>query len=801
MLHHNKSEKIVEKTRKKALLLEDVFKKTEDQNFLRELGYDLKKGLNQRHRDTKTSILHDAVNAERVDIVELLLSFSQDIDINEKDPHTEDVFRSGKTPLLLAITNSDELMVNFLLEKNAKADICDDNGASPLMIAAVRGNPTMLASLLDKGRVDIHFENKSTKDSSTALMYAAKGGLTLNAQFLMDRDASKVNSRKIHVLDCDLTQRTRKKLNEYIQEKEKKEAKVESHSLYQETTAVLTESKKALPSAGKVSPVSQETLSNDLHSLEQDMSQIGIHDKKEQQKKQEPVIQQSADVEAFSKQIKNKDVVTRVTEEFIKKGHVQEAASLLEKTSHSSEISPYWDIDGGFEAMALLGNGFNMKHAHYFMTRITKDPSWRAKPAAGALLKLAEKVTDGPAIQAMIMVMTTLFETKYSGYDDLMEKITTIMGKSTIDSHISALLKSELESPVEMDSNIHTWAEFESAITAKSKKCFSLLEFSCSKRIAMIFDNISTTIHTNGRSINVGSTKDYKTIDDQTAKNFSTSLKQDGLKPKSDFIIKVEQAVSTIPEAKLHSMIYDALQDKNKVVDVAQFVLKNEVIKKETLANLFQRLIQEAPQSIKNYWDVDGGFTAMAMLGSQFNIIHADYFIDRINAGSQQSPAAAVDAIKKLASNITEEGAAAIPALSKIATYLKNNKPMLFNEIKDVLASRFKLASTNDGGIQLTLLKQAKTSKEGLFKQNSSLPASSKTVTLPAGQQTVKTQKKVVYNNRANTPVKLPEQARTSKTGSLFPNLIFFAYLAIFKILNGFRLRKCISSYLKCYSQ
>ncbi len=386
---------------------------------------------------------------------------------------------------------------------------------------------------------------------------------------------------------------------------------------------------------------------------------------------------EEVDLEVLSKQLGNKSIVVNVTDEFVKDGHIKEVASLLEEISHSNEISHYWDIDGGFEAMALLGNGFNMKHAHYFMTRIKKDSSWRAGPAADALLKLAEKVTRGPAIQAMIMVLITLAEEKYSGYDNLMSKITTILSKPVIDSNIGLLLKKELESPIEMDSNVNTLAEFESAIIARNKICFGLLEFAHRKGIAMTFNDASASIQlSNGVNVHIGSTKDYHTI-----KTFVTSLRQDMANPQPDSIIKVKLAASAIPEDKLHLMIYTALQNKNKVEGVVQFALENQIITKETLANLFHRLIQSS-EGIGGYWDVDGGFDAMAMLGDYFSIEHANYFIKKLHSDNWQWLRATKKAMLHL-SKTTQDPKSRIAILTVVVA-LKDSEEFneFFNQVK-----------------------------------------------------------------------------------------------------------------------
>jgi len=78
--------------------------------------------------------------------------------------------------------------------------------------------------------------------------------------------------------------------------------------------------------------------------------------------------------------------------------------------SEANTLNSYWDIDGGFQAMVLLGNCFNMQHANYFVKRIEKDPSWRTMPALNAVRSLLAQNPKGEAKIACDKVLLCLAE-------------------------------------------------------------------------------------------------------------------------------------------------------------------------------------------------------------------------------------------------------------------------------------------------------------------------------------------------------------------------------------------------------
>ncbi|KAK5800937.1 hypothetical protein VI817_003149 [Penicillium citrinum] len=60
--------------------------------------------------------------------------------------------RHGRTPLLLAAINENESMVSLLLKKGAKTDMKDRKGRTPLFLATQKGNMTIAKLLQEHAR-------------------------------------------------------------------------------------------------------------------------------------------------------------------------------------------------------------------------------------------------------------------------------------------------------------------------------------------------------------------------------------------------------------------------------------------------------------------------------------------------------------------------------------------------------------------------------------------------------------------------------------------------------------------------
>ncbi|XP_029394654.1 2-5A-dependent ribonuclease [Mus pahari] len=136
--------------------------------------------------------LHNAVQAGRVDIVNLLLSHGA-------DPHRRK--KNGATPFIIAGIHGDVKLLEILLSHGADVNECDENGFTAFMEAAEHGNPEALRFLFAKG-ADVNLRRQTTEDKrrskrggATALMSAAEKGHLEVLRILLNEMKAEVDAR------------------------------------------------------------------------------------------------------------------------------------------------------------------------------------------------------------------------------------------------------------------------------------------------------------------------------------------------------------------------------------------------------------------------------------------------------------------------------------------------------------------------------------------------------------------------------------------------------------------------------
>lgn len=87
--------------------------------------------------------------------------------------------------LIEAVSNIDQLSINVLLAEGVSVDTTDQNGTTPLMIAAKIGNPRIVRMLLAHNP-DV---NRKNNEGTSALMIAAEHGQVFVAEQLISKGA------------------------------------------------------------------------------------------------------------------------------------------------------------------------------------------------------------------------------------------------------------------------------------------------------------------------------------------------------------------------------------------------------------------------------------------------------------------------------------------------------------------------------------------------------------------------------------------------------------------------------------
>lgn len=116
------------------------------------------------------------------------LSFASPVQINSQT----NIHAEFTDNLIDAVANIDMISLNVLLAEGANIDTSDQNGNTPLMIAAKIGNPRMVKILLAHNP-DI---NKKNSEGNTALMIASEHGQTFVVEQLIAKGAD-TNAKNI----------------------------------------------------------------------------------------------------------------------------------------------------------------------------------------------------------------------------------------------------------------------------------------------------------------------------------------------------------------------------------------------------------------------------------------------------------------------------------------------------------------------------------------------------------------------------------------------------------------------------
>jgi ankyrin repeat protein len=95
--------------------------------------------------------IHVAINLNKIELLPLLLELGADIDLIEED--------GLLTPLHLASFQDNEMIVKFLIDKNANSNIISKAGYTALYIAISKGNTSITRLIIEKYHIDVNSTN------------------------------------------------------------------------------------------------------------------------------------------------------------------------------------------------------------------------------------------------------------------------------------------------------------------------------------------------------------------------------------------------------------------------------------------------------------------------------------------------------------------------------------------------------------------------------------------------------------------------------------------------------------------
>jgi ankyrin repeat protein len=184
------------------------------------------------HPTTKRTVLHDAVIKGNEEAMQQLLEQKIDIEqkrhiineyYNNKDSNDSEERCPSRTPLLLAVYNNRVSIAQLLLDYEADALKCNDEG-TPVLVSAVGVGKEILTTLLraradSKNGIDIDqeiFYEGNEDNYMTALMYAVCSARMTAAELLIRYGASVTNSQGQTIFDFCFNLRVEQNIKEYI---------------------------------------------------------------------------------------------------------------------------------------------------------------------------------------------------------------------------------------------------------------------------------------------------------------------------------------------------------------------------------------------------------------------------------------------------------------------------------------------------------------------------------------------------------------------------------------------------------
>ncbi|MCP8351826.1 DUF2431 domain-containing protein [Candidatus Synchoanobacter obligatus] len=348
------------------------------------------------------------------------------------------------------------------------------------------------------------------------------------------------------------------------------------------------------------------------------------------------------DVKWVKKGLLDKRTVLTKVKSLIDEGQRSEASELL--SDILDQVSWYWDIDGGMEALSLLGDQFCDKHAKFVISRVYKDASWRGKGAKDLLVLLSKSITTRyqGSLLAMYGILLALYETDSSYKDDVIVAFNNHLDEDHKERVFIKFLSNLLHHEVAIEAT--TIADIVSAggkHTEKLKQCLLMA-------IALSIGEMSI------RAIKIDkphSRKIFETIlDDRT----------------NSFVWGLEQHYVKLSAAQQDALIQRSLQDKAQVLRVVTVLIKHKICSKLELS---RHLLRVTASKISDFWDVDGGIAALSCLGDAFQAKHAEYFISRLKRAEGWCGSHILSALESLASTVDSQDS--IQALSSVVNAIE----------------------------------------------------------------------------------------------------------------------------------
>ena len=353
--------------------------------------------------------------------------------------------------------------------------------------------------------------------------------------------------------------------------------------------------------------------------------------------------------------LKNRNQIFKFVQEYCASGgdRAKLVKILTSIIDNKEQDSSYWDIDGGFKAMACLGDQFSEVFKNFFIERIKSDPSWRVEPALKALLILNKVANQNGFLHE---VLFEIIKVDYELQENELQIVKHLLSQNYEKywQFIQKVVGSDFELPEIKVNDLFDDAEVKNKL---SKEILTVLAIFRSAYIA----KSAVIISTDYSSVTIDGT--FRTTIEFKSKTHTEILKliihkiqEAATESREDLVFSSPDAFITdqITELfkfeainylalskKLPEQIKEIILDKDKVAKFFKLISQVDLV-----SDCSDELLQTTKE-LSGWWPLNGGIEAIGYLGSSFNSDFATFLIKRAKLWPNNK-AKAIEALQNL---------------------------------------------------------------------------------------------------------------------------------------------------------
>jgi NACHT domain len=373
-------------------------------------------------------------------------------------------------------------------------------------------------------------------------------------------------------------------------------------------------------------------------------------------------------------QFSEKSQVLESTITWLKKIKSEELAVLFGEIVTEDKLNSYWDIDGGFQAIAQLGDAFNIQLAQYFVKRIDNDPSWRANSALNAMSVLFKpdlcEEAKNSCLEVIICLVNhvkhitskqQLLKTLRTSPNVILQKLVAQLN-ATLENSMSDVSSSVIDceaiflKPITLIRNIF-WIALETEYAVIIDYENNMISFVADNRMNFTvvnnpFSNIFKKILKEGCAALKAETEKDKWLSSNRPWNALIS---------EEIQEEFEQAfyMFVTRNNKVFKKFFEGVKEEGSHLKTFFSILHKYHFINEYIVDLLTTELSAKKATDRGgytgpWWSLHGGIASVGMVGRNFNRTHADYFI--LRAGYwPDNRRTVIEALKQVKSDLEAE--------------------------------------------------------------------------------------------------------------------------------------------------